>query len=552
MDTVWATNSREQKLDTILGPLYSLTCLFADLDIPVAALSDVWPRAWAWSEWFFRYHNYIPAAHQPGMMDLSLMFLRLLRRIMATADLEDLVRSTPGIRVVISKAWRILLVGLSDDIILGVHDLCQFLYQDATAKSNHAETYLEEYIDGAGGSADDLASLVVLHINCLARRNPTFLSAAVLFTSKTATDEGSLLPALVSLGFVKSLTAALSLLLAKSVESTVKLQVKCLTLLASILSTPVGFPLLGPSLSSGLLSTIALSARNLRSDDELVPLRLWLVHVLPGAIACHSVLGHIHAALTNASDIAVPEKMASPHIRELWNVFVGLVHDHVEIKAQFDSPEYIATRACDNTMCGQIQDKDNLRRCANCRRAYYCSRECQRMDWNDGHHRDICSSLRVSYLAHAHVARTRDMSFQRALLDHHYARNKLAIFRAQIALINANRHDPDFVPYTSFTYSADGAPAIVTNTLTEHVRGVSEVHYRCRVNKSAGLMELHSIVIHTGGQILRRLFPLRSADSRVHDGVRAVADGIAAGTLTPDEVDAELLWLARLDVRTVH
>ncbi|KAJ7479163.1 hypothetical protein FB451DRAFT_1365689, partial [Mycena latifolia] len=60
MDTFWATNSKEEKLDTILGPL-----------LMAARMGMV-------GMVFFCYHNYIPAAHQPGMMDLSVMFLRLI------------------------------------------------------------------------------------------------------------------------------------------------------------------------------------------------------------------------------------------------------------------------------------------------------------------------------------------------------------------------------------------------------------------------------------------------------------------------------------------
>ena len=37
-----------------------------------------------------------------------------------------------------------------------------------------------------------------------------------------------------------------------------------------------------------------------------------------------------------------------------------------------------------------------LKVCASCRNAHYCGRECQRLHWKDGGHRDQCYATRLS------------------------------------------------------------------------------------------------------------------------------------------------------------
>lgn len=48
MDTVWQTMSEYSQTHLVIGPMLSLTCLDFDLDIPVAALPELWPRTMAW------------------------------------------------------------------------------------------------------------------------------------------------------------------------------------------------------------------------------------------------------------------------------------------------------------------------------------------------------------------------------------------------------------------------------------------------------------------------------------------------------------------------
>ncbi|KAJ6586020.1 hypothetical protein B0H19DRAFT_1111184 [Mycena capillaripes] len=60
---------------------------------------------------------------------------------------------------------------------------------------------------------------------------------------------------------------------------------------------------------------------------------------------------------------------------------------------RLDRTQITARRACDNMECGVIRDKKEFRCCSACKSTYYCSNDCQRHDWGEGH-RQECDRLR--------------------------------------------------------------------------------------------------------------------------------------------------------------
>ncbi|KAJ6546109.1 hypothetical protein DFH09DRAFT_1367528 [Mycena vulgaris] len=79
----------------------------------------------------------------------------------------------------------------------------------------------------------------------------------------------------------------------------------------------------------------------------------------------HPSLGRLQDALRVIVDLARPDIMASPHIRELWTTFLQRVHERLQVKVHFDSGHYVAARVCDNLACGKIEEKRMLSRCSN-------------------------------------------------------------------------------------------------------------------------------------------------------------------------------------------
>lgn len=269
---------------------------------------------------------------------------------MRTTDTTDLILATTGVRVVLAKAWRILLTReLSEDILDGLFELSLFIRRDGTGGQKIVDWLLEEYIEGAGGTWDHLASLIVHHIKRTYGADEIFLSAAVLLSIMAASAHRDFSAIIFSHGITKVVAHALSLVaIAEAKDGTLKLQADCLTLLARVTSTSLGFARLGNSLSRGLLRVIVLCSKNLSSEPDILVLKIWLATILPSLTVIHSKLGHLHAALQAVRGMAELDEIAAPEVRELWNVFTALADQRMELKAHFDAPEYVTARACDN------------------------------------------------------------------------------------------------------------------------------------------------------------------------------------------------------------
>lgn len=57
-------------------------------------------------------------------------------------------------------------------------------------------------------------------------------------------------------------------------------------------------------------------------------------------------------------------------------------------------------RVCDNRDCKKANRKDKVTRfwrCRRCRMMYYCSRRCQKVDWNKYNHRSLCFEYPLQY-----------------------------------------------------------------------------------------------------------------------------------------------------------
>ncbi|KAJ7466287.1 hypothetical protein FB451DRAFT_1402046 [Mycena latifolia] len=219
-------------------------------------------------EFLFNYHDHLPAESQQGLEDLLVTFNRLIHRFKLAGGTSELVLSTAGVRVIVAKACCTLLDGdLSDEILDVICDLCLFVPHDDAGDAASAHLNLEERIDGARGTADDLALLMIRHFTCLETEGQTLLPAAILFILQRGPDHIEFHAALLHRGFTEVLTHALSLVAVT--DGTNPILGDGITVFAAIMIMPLGFPRLGVTLSRGLLRLIVLWARRHWSEREL-------------------------------------------------------------------------------------------------------------------------------------------------------------------------------------------------------------------------------------------------------------------------------------------
>ncbi|KAJ7116540.1 hypothetical protein C8R44DRAFT_792791 [Mycena epipterygia] len=111
--------------------------------------------------------------------------------------------------------------------------------------------------------------------------------------------------------------------------------------------------------------------------------------------------------------------------------------------------------ACDNMKCGKINKEEEIKfkRCAACRSAMYCSRQCQSVDWRDAH-RDVCESIRAARYRYRHlVLPPRERAFMRAFLNLDYLGDRYNTWLKQIIFMHEHPGEQYFV---GFDYSEDG------------------------------------------------------------------------------------------------
>ncbi|KAJ6628505.1 hypothetical protein B0H10DRAFT_1940342 [Mycena sp. CBHHK59/15] len=179
-----------------------------------------------------------------------------------------------------------------------------------------------------------------------------------------------------------------------------------------------------------------------------------------------------------------------------WKAFLDLVGERVRVLKKYEvSCESI--KACDNG--GSL---------------YYCSTECQTLDWHGSGHRESCPSFRSMRRSHADPLSVRELSLIRALLHSDYLAHRSEIFCRLISHIN--RH-PGTEFYTLFWYT-EGHVEIEIHPVGEYPDkydwGVDWAYHVRRMAQSGGRMDLHSMVVSQQDGTRARMFPMRSRNSR--------------------------------------
>ncbi|KAJ7142645.1 hypothetical protein C8R44DRAFT_865966 [Mycena epipterygia] len=263
-------------------------------------------------------------------------------------------------------------------------------------------------------------------------------------------------------------------------------------------------------LKAGLLNAfVALTKVDSVPDSARIILR----QSLPASMVHYSVVSQadvLIGGITNDADIKSVRDASQ--IFDEWRLFHNLTSDRMAAKSQYDSGEYVSAQACNNMTCGVILPRSRFRRCSGCARRYYCSPECQAVDWRADGHRTVCASFRTPY--EPDPVTTRDRAFMRLLFHGCYERSKRALFLQQITFMHENPSTSKF--YTMYDYTVTVAPPA-----------------------SGGRMEMHVFNVSQDGAHQFRIFPLRSSRPNICFGLRAIADAIPPGA-DLDSLSADL------------
>ncbi|KAJ6551776.1 hypothetical protein B0H19DRAFT_178485 [Mycena capillaripes] len=517
--------------------------------LPVAAVRDIWPRYWAWIE-FFQIYVTITTTEQRLRLGLRELELGLREfelgsnvvQFMASFNdptLCNLFGATPGVRVLLARNWLLLVRReASAGRDTGLDQVFQCLngpsHLDASQPAG-----LEEFAEGAGGTIEDLASLIVRTIAVLVpSRKPSiarlplkFVWAILTFVvaaDHIGTDQTTgLCTALWEVGFVESLTMVMHNLAENTISNATQTLEDCCLLLPDAFQC--SSRCVEEALKAGLLPALLLCA--IRPGFNLEFLEFPLNGIVENLLT-YDVVRKIEGALLDIEDVVGTSPLAKSKI---WADFIDLAQERVGIYQAFSN-----CIACDNMTCAVTGDKAVFKRCI-CNN-HYCSKQCQITDWRTGH-RSVCRVLLTD------VDR-KESAFIRAVIHRDYELHKAGTIYPQQVRFMAQFPNSSF--FTLFDYTEPSGRARIEVQPVENLENADREAWfdvLSRARDSEGPMELHVAKDIRGTLVL----PMRMMNSSgVHDGLRRIAASLPPAAVALLEAVQAVLDGEKDHFRAIH
>ncbi|KAJ6534475.1 hypothetical protein DFH09DRAFT_1369833 [Mycena vulgaris] len=495
---------------------------------------DLWPRVWPWINFIHTFRESIPKA--PSEINICGELLFFIGHFCQDSRTSALITNTPGVRSLVTRAWSLIFRGEDEAPRRDQESLLALSYFIRDVMQCADPSNLEEVIEGAGGTLKDLAELVMLYIDFFVRPTHSLSSNALCCMESIFSllvdihdRDGPITTTLLAQGLVNSLTTAICAICAGWNNNPASVLEIAFRILRMFLVSSRSYHAIQDAVASGILRSIVLCGIR---DIEHESTSDILLRILPAAAIYYSVISQMETAIQDIDGLLGEPAFVKSTIFEPWLSFQALADKRICLAKYWASPGCVTHKACDNMECGDIRPKAEFKCCRNCHRTFYCSLNCQKVDWEYGGHRARCSAMRSFRLRHREHLSPRNVSFMRALLHSDYEENKPEILRRQLAFI---REHPSEQVVTVFDYAAGHVRFIVggmspTSFSEEGYTGIDWAEYFARASQSGGRMEFHVLSVEEGLARRWRVFPLRSNTSILHDGVRH----LGAENLTSD------------------
>ncbi|KAJ7159032.1 hypothetical protein C8R43DRAFT_1234136 [Mycena crocata] len=519
------------------------------LELPEELVSNVWNRSWPWVKFLHTYWPHLPSSGRRSETALYCTFLLLIQRLGKNAGVAS---ATPGLYVIVARAWKLLLLQPEDDTRYDADILCLCTFFGGMVQIPIEERpiLLEEFCEGTGGNLSQLAALAVTHINRYSKRydrrgSPNYLSGAIIFVRYV--KDSAFQDALRFHGVVGAVTHAACALNKYRFEGTVGELHRGATInsFPAILDfynyqfrEPQACPYIKEAIRAGLIPAIVACAAHTDPCEEAF---IQLLYILEPYTVYYSVLSCLELAFQSVMDLQTRPAFMESRVYTVWSGFWDLAQERITVMKHYDSDAYMSLKACDNVECNSIHRRCDLMRCSSCRGPYYCSKQCQTTDWKDGH-RDFCRTMQADLLKAPEHISARDRSFVRALLNHDYKLNQLEVLQLELEMFD---RFPNDTPCVHFDYKPGVVEINLTRLSEMSVDWPDEAH---RALRSNGRRQLHLVELPNGKPMVEgavadpctRVFPLQSNSSILADGLQGLRtelqDGVGGFTLSSEHI----------------
>ncbi|KAK6969190.1 hypothetical protein R3P38DRAFT_3504638 [Favolaschia claudopus] len=520
-------------------------------------ISTLWPRIWPWLQ-LMDNHDCFPAECEIACgRCLMLAAFEPLVQLPRSSAVKTLFM-TPGFATFLVQMWKRILCcwtedsakrssrgranrSLSPPMLLTPFLRCCFEFPDI----------LDELVEGAGGM-DELAALIFQHIQLIHREGEVLLAdeanmnlavfgecvesmdVAKNFVDYLGHSTPSAWVALVGAGYF-GFAADMFTSFATSTtnhppRSVLAAQWQYLQHIIHLLPH-VDSKRLVTAVECGFVLACRICGNNvfvngIQTVEEFAPLDLVLGFVAQAACDYRSLCDMAHR-LSLSMSVELNESPGNPDAPAIWtgwHEFKTLIQSRLQLVEEFNSKDFSSNRACWNIECPRLKvPKSELRKCACCHLALYCSTDCQKMSWKPYGHRNRCHPA-----TQASKSDHRDTRFSLFLTLRDYQAHKVTILLQQLAYIKRTG-DTEFCVVMQYT-GGRCAPAVVALASKAEIW---ESHPSAAWDANEGHKELHVVRFDGGGgqwnQSGEISLALRRSTSAVLQGLVALAREIPQG-----------------------
>ncbi|KAK6969213.1 hypothetical protein R3P38DRAFT_797355 [Favolaschia claudopus] len=518
-----------------------------------AAMPSLWPRIWRWiqlmdNQNYFNSLSPLSTFSRPPLFELIRAALAIGFSGEATGHL---VHSTDDVGLFIARTWADMVSDWEQGRFsakdypcqLTLHTLSRFFV--GSNKAGRFRERLEELCDGLGG-AEHFGRLVMRTVSLLVQNIDRLqgprasalakagvkrevlvkgLSDTLVFISRThwrnprPSEYRSFWQDLAHVGFIRFIVD-LTRTLAGYDEGSFMTIALAACLHHLLCFTELGDRYLHDALKAGLLvalrSALWLYPAN---DPDFYNHNMELPFLFRNiCVSMHQYASvrAIAAALPEALDFHKENlwefKLLSDAPKKSWINMILLAQERVEILKQFRQSEFVA---CSNVECHVLQTKKKeLKCCARCRRAFYCSKECQTTAWKSHGHRIVCKNWKHF------PSRNRNTQFLFFTLLQDYIKHTPALLLQKLAYIYHTGH-------TNFCilFRYEGGRCTRTVVPAKDYKGEIEQHSSLEGDNKS---ETH--VMHLTERGTKFALALRCSTLAVREALCSIAREIPEGT----------------------
>ncbi|KAJ7605635.1 hypothetical protein FB45DRAFT_1069186 [Roridomyces roridus] len=527
-------------------------------EIPQAACPDIWPGLWQWTQLMMQHHYCIPAHVIKHPREGPILAFIVMGRIYRICDdaCRKAIAAEPGTRVTVARVWAILsrdnewTPGLQIDAYAAVLDFIN-VGMDLQNRQHH-----DDLVEGSGGSLRDLATVIVNFVPYImtkeTRASNQFLIRAMSIIRETDQLREGFRDLVLQRGIVTAFVIALRKMTTHALLTPGQALDDGFKVLISLVFQSRYHLWFIESLRAGFLRLFASALEN----PQLITLE-----VLRGSILSYltlflpyrSVLVELRWALADMDAHMDLTRARGFKAWDAWKSFMEVYNLFLSMVAAHDSRDRVPMRACDNVECDLVSVKGDLKRCACCESVYYCSTDCQRLDWMRGH-RKTCAAIRAHSLENPDSLTSRDRSFFRTIVHEVYKMQTLNIFMSQLGVMKESPMFPkECVTILKYAKSGFVIRSSGTDPNLELDDQAIPVGPMWEDQLSRAVASNHRIHLHiiefpqAEGRLLAQIVPVRRPNAAVWDRLHALVPELPDGELRSCEWSAGPEVTAKLE-----